>query len=514
MGDNNAVQDSSSSHSSGSRGTTARDGGAETQQQMQITIDSQSFVNLGQLMGSRVSVSTAVGGGPSSSAGGAGNNNNNALGTSFLSDGSQDSEGLRDFDQIFHPAGSSSSTWSGHELGPHEEDAMDDADGDGDGDDEADEDDDGDDDGVIDDDDDDDSVLPALPPRSPAPASPTGSALSNSSKKSSSSRPFNSAGGSAIAVAGSIDDDFPDNQGEVIGGALRLDAVCASAAGDASCQQKTVTGTIITTPGTHRDSKKDMNNNSNGSQPSFAGQAGMFLDDAASAATSPTSIHRESWLHVPLEGSEARPDGSSSSSSSSTSSVADDLANLGPAQQAQTKNEEEQHSSNFQEHHMTAAFAGARRAVAALGECGDCLACGVEKAVALAMPPLQHLTRLVKLQVEAGLEAFGRGQQAAVKAVDNVPQAPVRMWLSRIAGSLVFGAILGGTAAYYALPRFVTASVSTCSGADATSPWWNTPAGGHGESSQGRAELSFGERLNKALFAARAGESVAQQSLL
>lgn len=439
MGDNAVLEDSSSSHSS-SRGTTARDG-AETQQ-MQITIDSQSFVNLGQLMGSRVSVSTAVGG-PPSSVGGAGNNN--ALGTSFLSDGSQDSEGLRDFDQIFHPAGSTSSTWSGHELGPHEEDAMSDADGDGNG--QADGDDD-DDDGVVDDDDD-DSVLPALPPRSPAPASPTGSALSSSpsNSSSSSSRPFkstlagfgddlttaSSAGGSAIAVAGSIDDDFPDNQGEVIG-ALRLDSV---AGGDASCQRKTVTGIIISAGRNHhlvhddRDSKRDTNNNSGSKkQPSSssclsAGEAGMLLGDAESAAASPTSIHQDSWLHIPLEGSEARP---GSSSGSSSGSVADDSANFGPAE-AKTKNAKQ--TSSNQEQHTTAAGgagavagAGARRAVAALGECGDCLACGMEKAVAFATPPLQHLSRLVKVQVEAGVEAWARGQQAAIKAVDNVPQAP------------------------------------------------------------------------------------------
>ena len=401
---------------------------------MQITIDSQSFVNLGQLMGSRVSVSAAVGGPPSSVevAG-----NNDALGNSFLSDGSQDSEGLRDFDQIFHPAGSTSSTWSGQELGPHEDDAMDDTNGNGD--DEADQD--AHDDGVVDDDD--DSVLPALPPRSSAPASPTGSALSSapSNSSSSSSRPFksalagfgddlttaSSAGGSAIAVAGSIDDDFPDNQGEVIG-ALRLDPV---AGGDASCQRKTVTGKIISAGRNHHslheddlDSKKDMNNNSGSKQqpassPCSAGEAEMFLGDDGSAAASPTSIHRESWLHIPLEGSEVRPDGSSSGSSSG--SVADDSAFDGPAE-AKIKNAEQ--ASNQEEHTTAAGGAAARRAVAALVECGDSLACGMEKAVALATPPLQHLSRLVKLQVEAGVEACARGQQAALKAVDNVPQAP------------------------------------------------------------------------------------------
>ena len=96
-------------------------------------------------------------------------------------------------------------------------------------------------------------------------------------------------------------------------------------------------------------------------------------------------------------------------------------ANDGPAE---TKNEEQ--ASSNQEHTTAAggAGAGARRAVSALGECGDCLACGMEKAVALATPPLQHLSRLVKLQVEAGVEACARAHQAAVKAVDNVPQAP------------------------------------------------------------------------------------------
>lgn len=82
------------------------------------------------------------------------------------------------------------------------------------------------------------------------------------------------------------------------------------------------------------------------------------------------------------------------------------------------------------------------------------------------------------------------------------------MWLGRIAGSLVFGVILGGTAAYFARPRVMTASVAGNPN-DATSPWWNTP-----ESSTGGTEQSFGDRLNKALFAARAGEAAAQQSLL
>lgn len=99
---------------------------------------------------------------------------------------------------------------------------------------------------------------------------------------------------------------------------------------------------------------------------------------------------------------------------------------------------------------------------------------------------------------------------------DHVATAAVRLWLGRIAGSLVLGAILGGGAAYYTLPRAGTASSSSpsCASGDATSPWWNTPAGGHSESAKGGAEQGFGDRLNKALFAARAGEAAAQQGLL
>lgn len=415
MGDNaNAALLDSSSHGN-------RDGAGETQP-MQITIDSQSFVNLGQLMGSRVSVSTTVGG-PSSSVGGAGNNN--SLGASFLSDGSQDSEGLRDFDQIFHPAGgtSTSSTWSGHGPCPHAGDAIGDADGNGDS--EEDDDDDV-------DDEDNDSVLPALPPRSPAPASPTGSDLS--STPSNSGRAFksstlagfaddlttaSSAGGSVVAIAGSIDDDFPDNQGGV-SGALCLDEVAGD---DVSSQRKTVTG--IMTRGKHCHDEGDSLKNycsgaalvRNPSSSSVPGEAEALLGDAGSTVASPTSIHHESWLHVPLEGSEGHADGSSNSGS-----VVEDSNQYNvPAEKANTKNEEA--SSNHQEH-LTAAAAGARRTLAALGECGDCLACGMEKAVALATPSLKQLSRLVKLQVEAGMEACARGQQAAIKAVDNVPQAP------------------------------------------------------------------------------------------
>lgn len=92
----------------------------------------------------------------------------------------------------------------------------------------------------------------------------------------------------------------------------------------------------------------------------------------------------------------------------------------------------------------------------------------------------------------------------------------VRVWLGRIAGSLITGAILGA-AAYSALPRAaMPGSPPMCptrTAADTTSPWWNAPTGGC-ESSAGGPEPGFGDRLNKALFAARAGEAAAQQGLL
>ena len=75
----------------------------------------------------------------------------------------------------------------------------------------------------------------------------------------------------------------------------------------------------------------------------------------------------------------------------------------------------------------------------------------------------------------------------------------------------MLGALLGGAAACYALPRAITASAPACTGADSTSPWWGAggASGGSGESEQ-----SFGDRLNQALSAARVGEAAAQQVLL
>ncbi|CBJ32934.1 expressed unknown protein [Ectocarpus siliculosus] len=73
--------------------------------------------------------------------------------------------------------------------------------------------------------------------------------------------------------------------------------------------------------------------------------------------------------------------------------------------------------------------------------------------------------------------------------------------------------MLGSAATFCALRAATTKTGSVCAGADATSPWWST--GGAGDSvGAGGADQSFGDRLDKALFAARAGEAAAQQGLL
>lgn len=91
-----------------------------------------------------------------------------------------------------------------------------------------------------------------------------------------------------------------------------------------------------------------------------------------------------------------------------------------------------------------------------------------------------------------------------------------------MAGSLVLGAILGGAITYYAFPRVMTVSSSTSTsagGSEGRSSSWNTASGQHepqynSYGSPGEAEQKFGDRLNKALLAARAGEAAAQQGLL
>lgn len=93
------------------------------------------------------------------------------------------------------------------------------------------------------------------------------------------------------------------------------------------------------------------------------------------------------------------------------------------------------------------------------------------------------------------------------------PENPVRVWLGRVTLSIVVGIMLGSAATFCALRAATTKTGSVCAGADATSPWWSTGSAGDSVGAGG-ADQSFGDRLDKALFAARAGEAAAQQGLL
>ncbi|CAB1100102.1 unnamed protein product [Ectocarpus sp. CCAP 1310/34] len=478
----------SSTHPRGRRGNGFRD--------MEMSVDSQSFVNLGQLMGSR------HGGGGASSAATSSGGETTRTGledfacTSFLSDDDDDSEGLRDFDQIFHPAATSTSgaRSSGRELYGQQRHrgggAADHQHGDG---------------GVLDDDN--DSVLPALPSRSSTPGSPRGYSTSNSGN-SSSSKPYFIAPAASAAGAGWVEDDFGSGASARRGGGR---------VGHASCDHRLATGgapennlpqnTDITT---HTKTTPAAGITSPEIQPggSVAQQSGTSQTAATAggetaASGSSTPFLRESWLHVPVGD-----DDEIKSEAAASSNMDDDDSHAEEAGGAAFSS----HRHRYPE--AAAAAARARRAAAqALGDCGDCLVRGVGRAGALAKARALEVGRAVKVHVDAGADACSRGQKAAVKAVDSVPQAPVRVWLGRVALSIVVGIVLGSAATFCALRAATTKMGSVCAGADATSPWWST--GGAGDSvGAGGADQSFGDRLDKALFAARAGEAAAQQGLL
>ncbi|CAM9479221.1 unnamed protein product [Hapterophycus canaliculatus] len=468
-------------------------------QEMQISIDSQSFVNLGQLMGSRHGgLATAASGGSSSAPGGLSRIALDDLGTSFLSD---ESDGLRDFDQIFHPAaehgGSAPSPWPGREL-YDQRDAADCVreEGENHG-----------------RDDDDDSLLPALPSRSSTPGSPRGDSDSGSNKPSFAEaveagwaeEDFSHGAAGADACGGGEERAGFASFGGRSASATVSGAVSLGRAADLppTCGRETTAVAAVMKPATRLGPTSRVTAATDAFTAAAAG--GSTAAGAANNMSSP--LLRESWLHVPM-GDDGEEDG--------------DGSEAGHREDAESRKaaagEEERAALNRQQceryRDAAAAAARARRAAArALGDCGDCLAHGAEKAAALARVRLEGLARALKARVEAGTEACARGQEAVVKAVDSVPQAPVRVWLGRIAGSLVLGAILGGAVAFYAFPKAISTG-SAGAAADSTSPWWTTVGGGGGEPGAGGAEPNFGDRLNMALFAARAGEAAAQQGLL
>lgn len=397
MGD---TGDASNGSAGSSSSTSSR--GTRTRETMQITIDSQSFVNLGQLMGGS-SNGHGISGSSSAAAtlsglspGGTASANNNLGASSFLSESSDSS--LRDFDHIFHPAESNSSAWSGHGVCSDKEDAV-----------------------HEDDEDDSDSILPALPPRSPTPGSPTSSEL-NSNRC-----PFKA------AEAGWADDII--NAASAGGGSgnfgpcvldASADGKCAGVAlvggggelGDKhACVDKEVVTSHTENNTEHRHVQSSMQGtpsrpSSTSSSPSSSYASRTVGDEDATAGdtaalSSSTSLLRESWLHVDQYGIDQ-------GDNNSTMEV-----------DTETKVQQEEHGEE------EVGGAGgcacgerARRIGAVLGECGSCFACGVTKAAALVRPRVQQLVERAKVPVQAGAGACQRGQQALAEAADNVPQAP------------------------------------------------------------------------------------------
>lgn len=353
---------------------------------MEISIDSQSFVNLGQLMGSRHgSVSASAGGGRTSTnaAGGGGGGLHvvaHDSSMSVLSD--SEGEGLRDFDQIFHPGASEqqqggsgsplSSSWSGRELytrgggGP----------------------------GVDHHDDDNDSLLPSLPSRSSTPGMEFALASSN-----------------RAVAARWAEQDFAETQRAAAAAAAAASLV--EAVGGNSCGSTAARGTT-------------MDSNMNKSSSSTATNTGMAASSISSVEVTalsggsscppPVPFLRDSWLHVPAD--DDNTDDTGFSAEEVRSSV--DADNTTSAAVGSAIDPQQQRYYD-----AAAAAARARRAAAdALAECGECLVHAVDKAAELASPPLRQFARVVNERVEAGVDAYTRGQQAVVKAVDNVPQAP------------------------------------------------------------------------------------------
>lgn len=407
-------------------------------QQMQMTIDSQSFVNLGQLMGTRGSDSVMAGtgsgsGGASAATGGEGlgSYNVDVASSSFLcQDSDSESEELKDFDQIFHPTESASSAWLGRELCSDDEDAPEEEG-----------------------EDDDDSVLPALPSPSPGSGSPTGSCLSRSG--SNNSRRFNTdeslehftvsaglldtlGGSDGIFVAGN---DHPDKGGARYSGVSPSRNDNGSDDGGARCEKFPA---AADTPETQRGSFDDsyssqplaLSDNAKTAKSNHQTKPSQFEPEADAAAvaapsggdvdtpadqanSSSTSFLRESWLHVPLDCTYDGDDRVAEESTENKSGRKEDGA-ASPNAGVMDEAKEEYPPCSA----AAAIGAGARRAAGAVGDCGDCVVCGVEKAAAYVGPQLKQLAQLAKEQVEAGAEACVKGQKRVVKAVDNVPQAP------------------------------------------------------------------------------------------
>lgn len=411
-----------------------------------ISIDTQSFVNLGQLMGS-LGHSMAVS-----------NNNNSILGAtgSFLSGGGSDSDpdGLRDFDQIFHPTASTcSGAWSGHDLCSDGEER-------------------GEDHGHDDDDDDNDSVLPALP-RTPSPGFPMAldrcliDALSGASNR----RPFledepsgvlswlsQEGRGCEPATADRIGGIFNDGGGADTHGlrfpSARYSKRGAGASGFDSglrepAAEASVAPAIVPVHGSTNSNGNDdagpklEDEGGRGQRSSALLDTSKAVADAvaggALGASEASSPLRESWLHVPMD--------------SNTDKLSDHVSGHRTAEHdansTGTIAEGERYGKTKEDEEGVRLMLARIGMRTARGECGCCFACGLDKAVALARPPLQRAVELAKGGVEAGAEAFVRAQEVCVKGhkavkkvVDNVPQAPGVLCV-RISSRVLLETVLG-----------------------------------------------------------------------
>lgn len=368
----------------------------EQQEHLEITIDSQSFVNLGQLMGSRLSFSdtTCVTGGGTRNVGGgtgptvsttpsqnAGVSSNMMALSSFLSDGSNE-----EVDQIFHhPAASSSGAWSGHEFCLGE---------------------------VDEEDDDDDSVLPALPPRSPTLESPSASEQGVTASWNS-TRPLPREKSTSDKGSGVGDDPLSHP---------------VTRTGLRTCEDSTVAEASVSleTKRFSFDMRHDKSDSKTAANPDIpldtqlaphpvaisnvqgegetvsekariAGDAGV---ENRGNLQQPTPYLRESWLHVPMDSSEIGHDDGRSEHVNESTGVERSCPGIGGME------------------------SWALRAAVVLKDRCCSLIDDSKEASAVLKPMLERFAQRVMVQVEAGLGPLKRSQQLLVQAIDAIPQAP------------------------------------------------------------------------------------------
>lgn len=368
----------------------------EQQEHMEITIDSQSFVNLGQLMGSRLGFSdtTCVTGGGTRNVGGgtgptvsttpsqnAGVSSNMMALSSFLSDGSNE-----EVDQIFHhPTASSSSAWSGHEfcLGDVDEE-----------------------------DDDDDSVLPALPPRSPTLESPSTSdqgvtASWNSTRplprEKSTSDKGSGVGDDLISNSVTRTRLRPCEDSAVVEAAVSLETKRSNFDMRHDKSDSKIAANLCIPLDTQLAPRPVLIPYVQGEEETVSGKERIAGDagvENRGNIQQSTPYLRESWLHVPMDSSEIGHDGHSEHVNGESTGDERSRPGIGGME------------------------SWALRAAAVLKDRCYSLIDDSKEAAAVLKPMLERFAQRVMVQVKAGLGPFKRSQQLLILAIDAVPQAP------------------------------------------------------------------------------------------